>query len=128
MRHSLNVEDLTLWLSHFRLCIQDSNPKHDPVPATGRCETKPDIIVFGHTRRATIERHRGILEVDPGSPTFPDYKPALGTVSILTVISGKADVEILPLGYRLRSEQPRMSNRLPCFRLAERYENGYSRH
>ena len=42
-----------------------------------------DIVAFGHTHRALVEEHQGILFVNPGSPTLPRQVRQLGTVAIL---------------------------------------------
>ena len=39
----------------------------------------------------------GILFVNPGSPTFLNYRRGLGTVGILTLEAGHADVSIVQL-------------------------------
>ncbi|GAG40833.1 unnamed protein product, partial [marine sediment metagenome] len=39
----------------------------------------------------------GVLLVNPGSPTFLNYRRGLGTVAILNIESGEADVHIVQL-------------------------------
>ncbi len=57
-----------------------------------------DIIVFGDTHVETIERHDGVLLVNPGSPTYPrNYDTRLGTVGILEVISSEVEARIINL-------------------------------
>ncbi len=81
----ITVEGVTIWLSHYGEWPENSRQK------------PPDVIVFGHSHRSTVENNDGILRVNPGSPTFPRYQFTLGTVGLLTVKSGKAEVEIIQL-------------------------------
>jgi len=54
------------------------------------------VAVFGHTHKVTVNRNEaGVLLINPGSATFPDYKRGLGTVGLLTVNSGAAEVRIV---------------------------------
>jgi predicted phosphodiesterase len=57
----------------------------------------PDIVVFGHEHRVIVQRHSGVLFVNPGSPTFLHYRRGLGTIGILDVDSGEAQVRVLQL-------------------------------
>lgn len=61
-----------------------------------RCDA-PDIVVFGHEHRTVVQRRGGILFVNPGSPTFLNYCRGLGTVAILDIESGEAQVRIVHL-------------------------------
>jgi putative phosphoesterase len=58
-----------------------------------------NIIVRGSTHRAEIVSVKGVLIVNPGSPTFPDHQSTrLGTVGFLDVDeSGRVSPEILQL-------------------------------
>ena len=86
-KHILSIDGVTIWLVHemvwFPLSI-------DP-------ETRPDVIVFGHTHQASLENHEGILQVNPGSPTFPNYRVEIGTVGLLSIKAGKAEAQIIQL-------------------------------
>jgi len=55
-----------------------------------------DVLVFGHTHRAVVERQAGRLVVNPGAagPRRFDVTPS---VARLTVAAGRIDVEIVPL-------------------------------
>lgn len=81
----ITVEGVTIWLIHEK---PQSWYQH---------KERPDVIVYGHTHRDKIEDVRGVVLVSPGSPTFPHYKSELGTVGILTINSGKPEVEIVQL-------------------------------
>ncbi len=84
-KHILTVEGTTIWLVHEKPWAWDQDEK------------PPDVIVFGHTHRDTVENNEGTLLVNPGSLTFPNYRHRLGTVAILTVNSGKTEVSIVQL-------------------------------
>jgi putative phosphoesterase len=85
-KHIITVEGVTIWLVHeYQSWSRDSHEK------------RPDVIVFGHAHKASLESNEGILRVNPGSPTFPHYKHELGTVGLLTINSGKAEAQIIQL-------------------------------
>jgi hypothetical protein len=81
----ITVDGITIWLSHYGKWPENSLLK------------PPDVIVFGHSHRSIIENDDGILRVNPGSPTFPQYQFTLGTVGLLTIRSGKVEAEIIQL-------------------------------
>ncbi|MDO8673693.1 MAG: metallophosphoesterase family protein [Dehalococcoidia bacterium] len=57
-----------------------------------------DIIIFGDTHVETIERHDGVLLVNPGSPTYPhNYETRLGTVGILELTPSEVEARIINL-------------------------------
>jgi putative phosphoesterase len=100
--HILELEGQTLWLIH--------EGPHNPIspswlPLRWQNRTspeeakygKPDIVVFGHEHRTVVERCDSVLYINPGSPTLLNYQPGLGTVGILELNSGKADVRIIQL-------------------------------
>lgn len=80
------MEGITIGLSHQWEAWYPSNQ-----------EKLPDVIVSGHLHKPSLERRNGVLWVNPGSPTFPSYKYELGTVALLTVNDGKAEVQIVKL-------------------------------
>jgi len=101
-KHVLELEGQTLWLIH----------EGPPTPLSPSWLTfwwqnrispeedkygKPDIIVAGHEHRPLVERCDGVLYVNPGSPTVPNYQRGLGTVGILELNAGEADVNIIQL-------------------------------
>ena len=100
--HMLELEGQKLWLVH----------EGPPSPMSSSWLTswwqnrispeedkygKPDIIVSGHEHRTLVERCDGVLYVNPGSPTVPNYRWGLGTVGILELNAGEADVSIIQL-------------------------------
>ena len=96
-RHILELEGLTLLLIHERV-YSPWVPWWPSSMALGQDKRdSPDIVVFGHEHRTVVERLHNILFVSPGSPTFLNYLRGLGTVGILDIDSGKAEVRILRL-------------------------------
>lgn len=94
--HVMELEGKTLWLGHERYFLQShlmQNKNRQEQDDHGN----PHIIVFGHEHRPVMEHVGDILYVNPGSPTYLDYRRGLGTVGILTIGSGRADVSILSL-------------------------------
>lgn len=57
-----------------------------------------DIIVFGDTHVALNEEYKGVLLINPGSPTVPNGLFKLGTVGLLEIEEGKVEASILDLG------------------------------
>ncbi len=91
-RHVLDIEDVTIWLVHQKPANIPAGLKSIRQP-----DRLPDVIVYGHTHKAELINNDGILQVNPGSPTFPGYKLALGTVALLKVDAGKVEAEIVQL-------------------------------
>ena len=87
----LNIEGVTIWLIHDKW-LMHKNPD-----SWHQDENPPNVIIFGHTHKATVENNGGVLLVNPGSATFPRYRHRLGTVGLLTVTSGKPEVSIVQL-------------------------------
>ena len=84
-RHVLTFEGNTIWLIHEK--PRDWQEQENP----------PDVIVFGHTHKDSVENIGDVLLVNPGSLTFPNYRHRLGTVAILTVSSGRPEVHHVQL-------------------------------
>jgi len=84
-RHVLTVEGVTIWLVHliWRPWLEN--------------EKAPHVMVFGHSHVAAIEKRKGILMVNPGSPTCPHGEDDAGTVAILEVKNGQAEAGIVRL-------------------------------
>lgn len=83
--HTLTVEGVTIWLSHYGLWPEESKEK------------TPDVIVYGHSHRSAQEKRNGVIRINPGSPTFPQYHKIPGTVALMNIDSGKVDIEIVQL-------------------------------
>jgi len=83
--HRITVDGVTIWMSHYRQPIENFGA------------TTPDIIVYGHTHCSELSEENGIILINPGSPTFPDYNYRLGTVGFISIHSGKAEARIVQL-------------------------------
>ncbi len=86
-KHILNVDGVTIWLAH--LVVWSWPPFISGAP--------PDVMVFGHTHEASLLSSDGVLQVNPGSATFPHYSVDLGSVGMLKNNSGKAEAQIIQL-------------------------------
>lgn len=59
-----------------------------------------DIVVHGDTHVECVEYFKRTLLVNPGSPTLPhNLTGRLGTVGLLHIVDGKAEVRIVDLRY-----------------------------
>jgi putative phosphoesterase len=97
-KHVLILEGLTLWLVHERpYTLTAETVKKTSMPLDTDKVGRPDIIVFGHEHRVVVERKSGVLYINSGSPTLLHYQPGPGTVGILELNSGQADVRIVEL-------------------------------
>jgi len=108
--HALSFDGVTLWLIHkkprYGLVTLEGELHHRPKPGTEipkepedpeEHEPPPDIVVFGHTHQAAIERYKGVMLVNPGSVTLPHFILQLGTVGLLTLDSGEMEARIVQL-------------------------------
>ncbi len=93
----ITVEGITIRLMHDKLWATVPQPREVLKTTNPQHKNPPDVIVFGHTHHATLEKKEDLLLVSPGSATFPHYKLELGTVGLLTVNSGKAEAQIIQL-------------------------------
>jgi hypothetical protein len=96
-RHVLKLEGKTVWLVHenpYYYMLASRQAMNSPIQIE---HDGPDIVVFGHEHRVIVQRHSGVLFVNPGSPTFLHYRRGLGTIGILDVDSGEAQVRVLQL-------------------------------
>jgi len=96
-KHVLSIEGTTLWLVHQRpfFNIVKAN-KFERSPLEKETD-RVDVIVFGHEHSTCLQKQSGVLLVNPGSPTFLHYQRGLGTVAILEISAGKAEVHIVSL-------------------------------
>ncbi len=94
--HVLNIDGLKLGLTHRGYCPGSSEYPLDKM--MGREFGKlVDIVVYGDTHVAMVERYRGILLVNPGSPTLPDNLMKLGTVGLLEIAGGRVKARLIEL-------------------------------
>ncbi len=56
-----------------------------------------DVIVSGDTHVAAIEKYKGVLMVNPDSPTLPNGRFEPGTVGLLEIAEGKISARIVQL-------------------------------
>lgn len=98
----LHVGGLTLWLVHqlpldcIRLLAVGSEAEMLE-QVSRRCQTVPDIIVFGDTHRHLVKGIGDTLFINPGSPTLPDHMPGAGTVALLSIATGRSRVSLVEL-------------------------------
>jgi uncharacterized protein len=85
----LSLEGVSIHVSH-------GHELGRPTPANLAGTYTADVIIYGHTHKALIERVHGALIVNPGAagPRRFDVKPS---VALLTITGGRADVRIVPL-------------------------------
>ena len=101
----LHIDGLTIWAIHIK-------PRYGLIAAGGAASSynnlfgrarseepveRPDVVCFGHSHFAEIENYKGVLMVNPGSPTMPNYLPRLGSVGFLHVEDGRAEARLLQL-------------------------------
>jgi len=95
--HVLNIDGFKLGLTH--IIIYPELPMYPLEKSMEREFGGPvDIVIFGDTHVAMVEKHKGILLVNPGSPTLPNSLFELGTVGLLQIAPGKAEAHIIKLG------------------------------
>ncbi len=85
----LTADGTTIHVSH-------GHELGSPTPATLLSRYSADVLVYGHTHRALIQRTGSRLVVNPGAagPTRFDIKPS---VAILSIEKGDVRVEIVSL-------------------------------
>jgi putative phosphoesterase len=54
-----------------------------------------DIIIVGDTHIATMETYKGVILINPGSPTVPIGSLEIGTVGILEITENKTTTNII---------------------------------
>ncbi len=97
---ALLLDGVTLWLTHVKPRYGLINPIKDlysSKPNGEAPEDPPDVVIFGHSHFATIEDYKGVLLVNPGSVTWPNYVPKLGTIALLTISSGNVKARLVQL-------------------------------
>jgi putative phosphoesterase len=82
--------------------IHDMEPEERPIADLCKSYLKgerADVIVTGHTHFERLDYREGVLQINPGSPTYPHLTSTrLGTVGILELDSGSLDARIVRLG------------------------------
>jgi uncharacterized protein len=84
----------TVPVGGLSLHVSHGHELGSPTPAKLRARYAADILVFGHTHRALVERSGATLVVNPGAagPRRFDVRPS---VARLTIADAAADVEII---------------------------------
>jgi len=90
-------------LEGWRLAmIHDMEPEERPIDHLIKAYLKgerADIVVTGHTHFERMDYRDGVLQINPGSPTYPHlYSTRLGTIGILDLAPGKLDATVVRLG------------------------------
>lgn len=89
-KHVLYLDGVTVWLMH-------DIPYSRLMTPWQRERERPDVVVFGHDHVTILDTHHGVLYVNPGSPTFLNYRQGPGTVAILDIQGGNAEARIVSL-------------------------------
>lgn len=94
--HVVSIEGVSVGLTHG---LDYPEPPWRSLEAAMQAEfgRRVDVIVFGGSHVALVENYRGILLVNPGSPTLPRGLRQLGTVGLLEVTKGEAHARIIGL-------------------------------
>ena len=85
----LEIGGLTIHVSH-------GNELGVPTPEKVLAAYKGDVLIYGHTHRQIVERHRDRLVINPGA-AGPRRFNILPSVARLTIVDGFAEVEIVDL-------------------------------
>jgi putative phosphoesterase len=101
-KHVIDIEGHRIWLIHEG---PDTSltPEWTSVWCRRRIEKDsddtmlPDIIVAGHEHRSFVQRKNGLIYVNPGSPTYPEYRYEPGTIGIMNISQNNVDVDIIQL-------------------------------
>ncbi|MFH0768258.1 MAG: metallophosphoesterase family protein [Chloroflexota bacterium] len=93
--HTLNIDGLKVGLTHaFDLNVPLRTFENAMEREFGGTV---DVVVSGDTHIAVVERYKGVLLVNPGSPTLPNGLFELGTVGMLEIAEGKVSARIVRL-------------------------------
>jgi putative phosphoesterase len=89
--HVLDIEGLRIGMTHDATLPEW--PPHRTLESIMEHEFggRVDVFVHGHTHVPEVNQMRGVLLVNPGSPTFPrNMARSLGTLAFLELESGAA--------------------------------------
>ncbi len=98
--HVIYLDNATIWLMHFKPPYGRIVPRENNITTAKRPiepAELPSVVVFGHLHVPLIEKYKGVLIVNPGSATWPEYQPKPGTVALLELDSGTAEARIVQL-------------------------------
>lgn len=96
--HVLTLAGLRVGLRHS-IVFPECPPTWTLESEMKRCFGGPvDVIVVGDTHVAQVVEHKGVLVINPGSPTWPNnLRRQLGTVAILEIADGRPSARIIQL-------------------------------
>jgi putative phosphoesterase len=88
--HTLDVEGLRIGLVHDATLPEWRPERTLETIMEHEFGGRVEVLVHGHTHIEQVEEVRGVLLVNPGSPTFPrNAARSLGTVGFLEVTGGR---------------------------------------
>jgi len=96
-KHVLSVNGKTIWLIHelpYPYPIQQWRARSVLAEPNS---PGPDIVVFGHDHCTIVQTIGGVLLVNPGSPTFLNYRRGPGTLALLEIDEEDVRVNIIEL-------------------------------
>jgi putative phosphoesterase len=87
-------DELTLVVGGRSIHVSHGHELGSPTPAKLLSSYSADILIYGHTHKALVERDGHRMVVNPGAagPGRFDLKPS---VAKLTILDGRADVELV---------------------------------
>jgi len=81
----------------LRVHVSHGHELGSPTPEKLLERYSADVIVYGHTHKQLVVRAGGRLVVNPGAAGARRFKLE-PSVARLTIVNGRAEVELLPLG------------------------------
>ena len=95
--HDPNLESrVDVELGGYRIHVSHGHELGSPTPERLAAAYDADIIVFGHTHKAVVERVGGALVVNPGAAGSPRFGGGL-SVARLALTPGEPRVDLLTL-------------------------------
>ncbi len=86
-----------LTIEGWRIHVSHGHELGQPTPASVRHRyPDADILIFGHTHRALVERDANALVINPGA-AGPKRFDIVPSVALLTLAPGQADVRLVEL-------------------------------
>ena len=91
------AESIEREIGGVRLHVSHGHELGSPTPEKLLERYPADVIVYGHTHKQLVVRADGRLVVNPGAAGARRFKLE-PSVARLTIVEGRADVELVPLG------------------------------
>ena len=91
------AESIEREIGGVRLHVSHGHELGSPTPEKLLERYPHDVIVYGHTHKQLVVRADGRLVVNPGAAGARRFKLE-PSVARLTIVDGRADVELVPLG------------------------------